>query len=276
MIILLETFFMLWCRNRKYFISILWVSALATVATSAYAKADDNVLKFSTGFDYSSGSYGLSYDTDILYVPFSLQYDAFPWDFRITVPYVHITGPGGVIAGADGGVVVGTRTDEKRTTEEGLGDIVLSSRYALDSLLNTSTLLDLTAKVKIGTADETKGLGTGENDYSLQLDIAKKYGKTTPFAMLGYKVMGDPDGLELNDIWYSSAGFDYKINPTLNSGISFDFKEATTPTSEASKEGVAYLNWKLNPKATIMGYGVVGFSDGSPDNGVGVQISIKY
>lgn len=264
---------MLWRRNRKYFISILWVSSLATVA---YVKADDNVLKFSTGFDYSSGSYGLSEDTNILYAPFSLKYDAFPWDFKITVPYVHITGPGGVIAGGDGGVVIGTSADKKRTTEEGLGDIILSSRYALDHLLDTSTLLDLTAKVKIGTADETKGLGTGENDYSLQLDIAKKYGKTTPFAMLGYKVMGDPDGLELNDIWYSSVGFDYKINPTLSSGVSFDFKDATTPTSEASKEGVAYLNWKLNPKTSIMGYGVGGFSDGSPDSGVGIQINIKY
>ena len=249
---------------------------LSFIATTTHAKDDGNTLKFSTGLDYSSGSYGLSQDTDILYIPFSVGYETFPWNFKLTVPYVRITGPGGVVAGADGGVVIGTSTDNKRTTEEGLGDIVLSSSYALDSLLDTSVLLDLMVKAKIGTADETKGLGTGKNDYSLQLDVAKKYGKITPFATLGYKVMGDLEELDLNDVWYSSTGFDYKINPTLSSGISFDYKEATTSTSEASKEGVAYLNWKLNSKASIMGYGVIGFSDGSPENGAGIQFSIKY
>ncbi len=46
--------------------------------------------------------------------------------------------------------------------------------------------------------------------------------------------------------------------------------------SEASQEGVAYLNWKLNSQVSIMRYGVAGFSDCSPNNGVAIQISIEH
>lgn len=276
MVKVLKRFFIESHRNKRRFIPFLLGFLITIVATVSHAKENDQTITFSTGFDYSSGSYGLSKDTDILYIPFTLKYKNFPWKFKLTVPYVRIKGPGGVIAGADGVVVLGGGTENKITTEEGIGDVVFSSNYALDNLLDTTLLLDLTAKVKIGTADETKGLGTGKNDYSLQLDLAKKIGKTTPFATLGYKIMGDPEGIEFKNVWYSSIGFDYEINSKLSSGISFDSKQAAISTSKTSKESIAYLNWKLNSKTSLMGYGVVGFSDGSPDNGIGLQISIKH
>ena len=268
--------------NKKPIKILFWslaVSSAVLYVTELHAAEDETTLKFSTGFEYSSGSYGFSKDTDIVYIPFTFKYETFPWSFKTTLPLVQITGPGGVIAGVDGITVIdspeNTTTVKKRTTEKGLGDIILSSSYALDSLLDTSLLLDLTGKVKIATADESKGLGTGKNDYSLQLDIARKYGKTTPFSTLGYKVTGDPNGVRLNDVWYGSLGFEYKIKPSLSSGLSFDKKQAITSGSEVSKEVVAYLNWKLNPEMSLMAYGIAGFSDGSPDNGIGIQISFK-
>lgn len=265
-------------KDNKQLILITGVFFASIIPVTVIANDNSNALKFSTGIDYSSGNYGLLSDTDIMYVPFSVKYETFPWNFKLTVPYVRITGPGGVVAGADGPIVIGANdgsNGNKRTTESGLGDVVVSAAYSLDNLFETSLLLDLKTKVKLGTADETKGLGTGKNDYSLQLDIARKFGKATPFATLGHKVTGDPDGIELNDIWYSSLGIDYKINPTLSSGVSFDYKEATTLTAEDSQEGVAYLNWKLNPGISVMGYGVAGFSEGSADNGIGIQLTIK-
>jgi len=260
-------------NKRMKLILVIFIASIASTSVSATDSSDS--LKFSTGIEYSSGSYGLSSDTDITYIPFSVKYQTFPWSLKLTVPFVRISGPGGVVAGVDGPIVIGGVNENKRTTESGLGDVVASAAYSLDSLFETSLLLDLKTKVKLGTANETKGLGTGENDYSIQLDIARKFGKATPFATLGHKVTGDPDSVELNDIWYSSLGLDYKINPSLSSGLSFDYKEATSSTSEDSQEGVAYLNWKVNPKTSVMGYGVAGFSDGSPDNGVGVQVTIK-
>ncbi|CAA6824725.1 MAG: Unknown protein [uncultured Thiotrichaceae bacterium] len=258
-------------KKTKIFIGI-FIAGLIPVPALA---TNDSSLKFSAGFDYSTGSYGLSKDTDIRYIPLSLKYQTFPWTVKLTVPYVHITGPRGVVAGVDGPIIINSN-GTKITTAEGLGDVVISAGYALDSLFQSSLLLDFTAKAKIGTADETKGLGTGENDYSLQLDVAKSYGKTTPFITLGHKVIGEPNGIELNNVWYSSIGMDYKINPTLSNGVSYDFKEASSSTSEDAREGLVYLNKKLNSTTSLMGYGVAGFSNASPDKAIGMQMTFKY
>lgn len=259
-------------RNKRatIFTAVFIHSLIPATAVSA-----DNTLKLSTGFDYSSGSYGLSSDTEISYIPFSAKYENFPWNVKLTIPYVRITGPSGVVASTEGVVIVGT-DQSARTTAEGLGDIVVSTGYALDSLFDSSLFVDLTAKAKIATADASKGLGTGENDYSLQLDIAKSYEDWTPFATIGHKIIGDPSGINLNNINYSSVGMDRKISSALSSGISYDVKEASSSRSENAKEGLIYLNWKASSKTSMMAYGIAGFSDGSPNNGLGIQWSVKY
>jgi len=250
------------------------VTVLVILTIPAVQAEDDPQLNFSVGYDYSTGSYGNRSDTDIHYIPFSLSYKAFPWNLKLTVPYIRITGPGGVVGGVDGGVVIGTGSN-KRMTEQGIGDAVISTSYALDALWNSGPFVDLTGKIKLATADEDKGLGTGENDYSLQIDVANTYEQITPFATLGYKIMGDPSGIELDDIWFASVGFDYKISSSLNSGVSLDFREAAFSGSEDPKEGVGYLNWKLSNNLSVMSYAVVGFSDGSPDAGLGLQLSYR-
>jgi hypothetical protein len=129
-------------------------------------------------------------------------------------------------------------------SERGLGDVILRATYALDTLVDTSSLIDLTAKVKLATADEDRELGTGKNDYSLQLDVARAFGKFMPYGTLGYKIMGDPDEFDLDNIWFASAGTDYSVNPTLTLGTVFDLRGATSSSTEGVREWMAYLNWK--------------------------------
>ena len=266
--------------NTNRLFDILSVSVLLSscVLASSGTYAQDEytaITQMSVGMEYTSGDYGQSQNTDILYVPFSLKYDAFPWSVKLTVPYIRITGPGNVVGGVDGGVVIGD-SSKRRTTEQGMGDTVASVTYALDTWWNTAPIVDLTAKAKIATADEARGLGTGENDYSLQVDIANTYGNTTPFLMVGYKFMGDPEDIDLNNVWFGSVGLDYRLHPLVNVGLSFDTSQATSLVSEDPKELVGYMNWKITKTFSVMGYGVLGFSDGSPDNGLGFQMSYRH
>jgi hypothetical protein len=53
----------------------------------------------SVGMDHGSGDYALAKDTDILYLPVSLRYERFSWRVTVTLSYLRITGPGGVIGG---------------------------------------------------------------------------------------------------------------------------------------------------------------------------------
>jgi len=76
-------------------------------------------IDLAVAYDYSEGNYGGTSETRIHYFPFSLTYKAFPWKYKITVPYINISGPGNVIGGADGGIVIGTRYHRKNQTANG-------------------------------------------------------------------------------------------------------------------------------------------------------------
>jgi len=249
-------------------LATLTVGAFALLAVDAHAA--DGTFKFSTGFDYSSGDYGASSDTDILYIPFTFKYQTLPWTVKLTVPYLRITGPGGVVQSPEGPIVVGS-AGASRTTESGLGDIVASASYEL----NPQPLVEVTGKVKLGTADEGKGLGTGENDYAAQVDIADTYGKLTPFGTLGYRVTGDPAGSDLDNVYYASVGVGYKVDSLTSVGAIFDYKQAASRTSEDARELVGYVTRKTENPWYWTGYAVLGLSDGSPDAGLGLQWTYK-
>ncbi|ARO88794.1 hypothetical protein EBAPG3_014020 [Nitrosospira lacus] len=58
----------------------------------------------SAGTDFSTGKYGGTASTDIWYVPFVGRYDRGPASFRLTVPYLNITGPGNILGPGIGGI----------------------------------------------------------------------------------------------------------------------------------------------------------------------------
>src|SRR5437764_8948928 len=120
----------------------LFVAVTCVAALPAVSQADGITL--GTGFDYTSGSYGASQKTDILYVPFYARYETGRALFRLTVPYVRITGPGNVLgAGADRVTIPG-RAGARRT-ESGLGDIVASAFYNVLSERTSAIGLELGA-----------------------------------------------------------------------------------------------------------------------------------
>jgi hypothetical protein len=231
-------------------------------------------IALSTGIDFSSGDYGETDNTEIVYLPLTIKHTAFPWSAKLTVPYISITGPDSVTAGTDG-TVINTDTASTQTTDSGLGDTVASLSYALDTWWNSAPYVDLTAKIKFPTADSEKRLGTGETDYQAQLDIAHTMGRLTPFATLGYKIMGDTQETDFNNVLYTSLGANQRLTDTFSAGFSFDFMEATTTTNSDRKEIMGYLNWKISRTLSVNTYAVTGFTDASPDYAVGMQITVR-
>lgn len=259
-------------------VKTLLLTAFLLSIGSNIAVAEDNQWKFSTGVDYSSGDYGGDpIDTDITNVPFSASYKTGRWKFKATVPWVQISGPGTVIGAGDGSVVVGDGNGSavRKRTESGLGDIWLGASYATSFIPPEFFYLDLTGKVKLPTADEDKGLGTGETDYTLQADVFKPIGRFTPFATVAYKIKGDPSGVELDNVYYLSGGSAYKVSDNTSLGASLDFQEASTNSSDDAMDALAYVNQKLNKKWSVTVYGYKGLEDGSPDYGLGLQTSYK-
>jgi len=257
-------------KLKKVGLSIL-LGALCVPFTSAIAN-DDVKVKVSTGFDYSKGDYGHSQDTEIWYYPITAKATSGNWTAKVTVPYIRIKGPGAVVGGGGGGVIQSGTSNV--TTESGLGDIVAGLTYTYD-LRQYDALIDLTGKVKLPTANENRGLGTGEADYTAKVDVTKFLGKAYLFAGAGRKFVGSSTQFQLNDIWLANVGTGYQISPKTGIGISYDYREAAG-TGKNPSEATAYLTYKLTPDLSLQAYGVAGFSDGSPNKGIGMQIGYKF
>lgn len=256
-------------------INILTIAALAALAFPAHA--DDARVTLTTGMDYSSGKYGGTQSTDIRYVPVIAKYESGPWVFKLTAPYISVTAPsGGTVVSVDPSGRLIRRSVGPRATNSGMGDIVTGLTYNVMSHTATQTTLDVTGKIKFGTADKNKGLGTGETDYSVQADLYKTYGQTTALGTLGYRVLGSPAGINLNNVWFGSVGAAYKFNKETNGGLVLDLREPSTSTGATMREVTAYVTHKLGEHYKLQGYALKGFSDASPDWGIGAMVGAVF
>lgn len=235
--------------------------------------AESGVLNFTTGVDYSSGKYGGPESTDILYIPFTGKYETDKWTLKLTVPYVTITGPGNVVK--DIGQT--TPTAGTRTTQSGLGDVVAAATYELYDNGASGTRVDLTGKIKFGTADKDKGLGTGKDDYAFQADVYKAINKSfTAFGAIGYKIAGKPADYTLNNVFYGSLGGSYKLSQETSAGLILDLRQKSSATGTAQKELTAFLSHKISKDWKAQGYIVKGYTDSSPDWGAGIMMTHSF
>src|SRR5258707_10334533 len=168
-------------------------SAQQQPAPADTASVQSDGFSLTTGADYSTGKYGGTSSTDILYVPLTGAYEMDKWLFKVTVPHIMVTGPRNVVRGIG---IIKSKKAGPRTTQSGVGDVVARVTRNLIHQTGDGTLVDLTGKVKFGTADAGKALGTGENDYGAQIDLTQRVTSAlSAFGTFCYRIIGsaEPD-----------------------------------------------------------------------------------
>lgn len=228
----------------------------------------------STGFDFSTGKYGQAEKTNITYVPLTGKYERERWIFKVTVPWLEIDGPGGV--SADSRVVTGSGVGSNRVVESGIGDTVLGATYSAFQWQEQKVYIDIGTKVKLPTASESKGLGTGKIDYTLLGDVYKTIDHFTVLGTLGYKIFGDPAGIDLNNVWFGTLGGVYKFNHENSAGLMVDLREATTNTASDLREYTLFYSHKFNDAYKMQTYVVKGDTRSSVDWSVGAALSASW
>lgn len=239
--------------------------------SAASVQAGDGKFSVNLGLDYSSGNYGSQTKTETWALPLSLKYRTDNWNLRLSTAWLRVQGDGSVTPEGDP-----LNSPGSLATTEGMGDISARATYTLLDERTHWAGLDLSGKIKFGTASASKALGTGKNDYSLQAGIFKPIDNWTPFLDVGYKWKGDPNGIEYRNVWLGSVGTDYRITPTFSFGGSYDWQQAVTATSAPTSEAMLYLNFHLNADNRLNLYAVGGFSDASPDWGSGLVYTYRY
>jgi len=248
----------------------LCVGLLAAVPAAVSASEAAHI-RLSTGLDYSSGTFGGSMTTETWYVPVILKYERGRTTAKVTVPYIRTSGPGDVVGVGPDRIPLPEESTVRRTAE-GVGDTVVSLGYNLLDGRASGFVLDVVGKLKLPTADKDKGLGTGETDVSIQLDMAQMLGAASVFGTVRWKKYGDPDGRDFRDPLYLSIGSGYRLRRGTTVGLAYDWRQKVSDYGSEMSEMSAFVSQKLDEQWKLQGYLIHGFSDASPDWGGGVLI----
>lgn len=252
--------------------------------------ADAGQATVGAGVDYSSGNYGTAFNTNIWDVPFSVGYDADRWSAKLTVPFVNISGASNVIPGIGrvknnnphgrghgrGGSGPTPPPTVTSGTASGLGDVVAKASYGFVRDAAAQFGMDVTGKIKFGTADENKGLGTGKNDYGLGVSAYKGFGALTLFGGVEYVKYGSSTYIPLNNGWDGNLGASYKLGSADTVGAYYYYRQKISDLGYQQSEGTAYWDHKFGANLRLQIYALAGFTDGSPDWGTGANIRYSF
>ena len=262
---------------QQYFYLGYLSAAVIGFGSALPALAADTRFSLGAGVEYTNGTYGSSQSTHVVYAPVTAKLENGVHTAKLILPYLVVSTPAGgdIIAIDDSGRSI-RDGDGRLVTESGLGDIVASYGYNLLDSRASGTIVDMVAKIKFGTADATRGLGTGENDYALQLDGLKTLARFTTLGTLGYKVLGDPVGVNFDNVWFSAVGGAYRYSAQGSIGLIYDYRQAATAAADAQREFTAYLGTKTDSGNRFQVYVLAGLSDSSPDWGAGLVFTSTF
>lgn len=259
---------------------------VALLLAAGMAHAQDG-LSFGVGVDYSSGDYGSETTTKILSVPLSAKYVTGDWSFKASLPWMRVEGDANVVPGlgsvvnlnpigrgrGNGGGGGGTTAPTSGTTS-GVGDLRLAATYSIP--MESKWGVDLTGNVKIATADEDKGLGTGANDYGAAVDVYRSVGEaTTLFGGVGYTVLGDSDFIEVDSVINGNLGVSQKLGDS-SIGVMYDYRQPTSEAADDRSEVTGFYSFPTSDTSKMQVYATKGLTDGSPDWGAGLSFSAGF
>lgn len=256
--------------------------AVALVAMNCDVSYGDKLV-VDVSYQFETGDYSEQSDTDVTSIPVQLKYYADVWSFSVKVPFLSVTGVETIIPGSNGqsfghgGMNSATGSSSSSTvTRSGPGDIRVSVSRAFLSQQPGDLFYEMTATVKLATADEKKFLGTGENDYSIKIFISSTIGNWMPGLTLGYLVTGDTADIDYNDVFFISAGTAYLLSRKSTLGIEYDYQQAVSEGDDDFAAITADYSYEFS-KGSSVGFAIKkGLTDNSPDIGFNISTSISF
>jgi hypothetical protein len=279
----------------------LEIVLLLAVAMHAGAPAlAETQVELSAGAFFATGDFdGPDADADVAVAPFSMRVSRGPWSVRATLPYVSLRGPsdltlvvdddsggrGGSNSSSDRGAsrsraasngsgnngdASGTMSPPRSTS--GIGDASISGTYSLDQLGSTGTSFDLTARVRLPTGDEDRGLGVGTTDYAIIGELGWGNDTLAAYLSAGRRFLGNVGGLERQDGWQFGLGTSLAATDTLIVGAFYDRRDASLRGGEDLSEAGVFISKEVGPAFELELSGSSGLTSGNSDYEVGVTL----
>ncbi len=161
-------------------------------------------------------------------------------------------------------------------SESGVGDAFVDVSYALFDENEAMPGVSLHAGVKLPTADEDKGLGTGELDYQVGVGAGKLIDRWYLSGGLDYNILGDPDEYELDNYVSGYASVATEVTDNLEVSMQLSAAQAATDFSDDSLDLGIGTSYYLEKYGTVSAGMQKGLTDGSPDYTFRVGYSISF
>lgn len=237
----------------------------------------EDELSLLTGLEYEEADYGTPDTTSLWRVPISLSYRHTNFGFSASMPLLS--------ASSDGNINVSNKTAMKsestsfskgQNSEFGIGDITLSGSLYITPDVRDEISYRLTGIVKFGTADETKGLGTGQDDFFIEGGVVKYLDEYTLSGTLGYEFSGDSPDFEYNNVLYGTAGLAKQLAMQRQIGTYLYISEALTADADAPLQLSVFYSQAASKTRNIYLFLTKGLSDGSPDFSLGGSMQFYF
>ena len=262
----------------------------AAQADSTDAQLDP--FRASLGAKYTSGKYEALQSSELGTITAGLEWSVLDTTtLSLLVPFVNQRAPRGSVGSGGGSLGGGThrgngrKTFSPEITTSGIGDVVLGFDQGL--LKQSSSMpadLSVFADVKFGTAEVSKGLGSGQNDYSFGIGLGRTWSRFRVDAEGSYTFVGNPGTVTANGVQttldyrnsaFASLSGSYDVSKhtraalTLSESQSYERGLSTDTTLEAS------LRYRPTHRFTLKGSILGGLTHNSPDFGVGAFASLS-
>lgn len=240
----------------------LWILLLVLGAMLASRSLHGQDLQpyVETGIGRRQGDFGTPVQSTLWLGYATIGSSAARWDANLSVPFLRLAREGG-----------GTSTQD-----QGLGDIVARGMYRFLPETEDGWSLDGVGALKLPTANDTKGLGTGRSDAGIFLALNQQLGLFR-WTVQGGRILGasgDPTGtteqltsgatvLGISGSWYFEG---------TRWGLSFEARGPAYQGLPGARELTVDVFQSLSPKWGIKALVTAGLSDGGPRQSFGVAL----
>lgn len=204
------------------------------------------------GLRQESGDFNSGQDVTLLQLEASYGLKQESYDFSVFIAYQKLS--------------------EDLVSESGAGDIILRAGKELYSKSIYDDSLYMSAALKLPTADENKGLGSGETDVGGFLNYTQRLDAFNLLYSVGYIFTGDSTALNYNDILSYGIGIS-KLLDSIYVYSNLQGRQQTLPAGENPLELVGGLFYALQPDQFIRADILFGLSDASSDFGISIGVT---
>ena len=259
---------------------------VAVLLLSLFAVDALQAEQFTLGLSYQfeTGDYGSATSTDVETIPLTLKYYADVWSFGAELAYVSVSGDEAFIPGTtsrgfgrgprSGGIT--TTSSTSSVSRSGMGDSRVFVARAFFPEQKGDWFYELTASIKLATADDRRSLGTGEVDYSIKLASSTRLGRWIPGITLGYQLTGDSAVTDFNDVLFFSLGSGYALGRYSTLGFGYDFQQAVSNGVDDFAAISLTYSYETGGGIDLSASLKAGLSDNSLDKGLALAASIPF